>query len=746
MKLGLFLLAALLLFIMLYLPFSAIKPGEITWGVTFSQKMSEELGLDWQANYRSIIDDLTPSSIRLIAYWDKIEPEENAWQFRDLDWQIDEAAKANIPIILAIGRKAPRWPECHDPSWASKKTGDEYKDRLRGYIAAVVERYKSNPSLLYWQVENEPFIGFGDCGRLTAKQLDEEIALVRQLDPQHKILTTDGGAWGGWFTAAKRGDAFGTTLYTKVYRKGIGYTHPPFPPAYYGHKRNIIRFLTGKKDQPFIFTEIGLEPWGGKSIAQMSLEEQQSLHSLKDFRQTIDFAKQTGFDTYYLWGAEWWYAAKLRGATSYWEEARYLFHSGKQSTDFSKRFPPGFLWGASTSAHQVEGTNHNDWTEWEKTHADALAQQAESTLKESVPDWEAIKTQAQDPQNYISGQAADEYNRYSEDFDLAKSLGMNAQRISLEWSRIEPREGEFDQQELDHYKQEIKDLKNRGMEPFVTLWHYTLPTWFADQGGWLNPKSADQFAVYTQTVMQNLGGDVKFWITINEPGVYSSNAYLLGVRPPQHKNPLNYLLVLRRLGKAHKQAYRAIKSTYPSSQVGIAQDAYSFQIGNWPHFWLAKRLARWWANVRFLDGIQKNQDFIGLNYYINVPIGSKTPNNAQVSDLGWKLSPEGMYAALQDMKRYRVPIYITENGLADAEDKQRSDYIKAVVAQVYRAIQGGVDVRGYFHWSLIDNFEWEKGFWPRFGLIAVDYATQKRTIRPSAYDYAEIIKNNGLIK
>jgi len=204
-------------------------------------------------------------------------------------------------------------------------------------------------------------------------------------------------------------------------------------------------------------------------------------------------------------------------------------------------FPKDFLWGAATSAHQVEGNNHNDWSEWEKENVPRLAREAESVFSH-VPGWkERFGAEAADPQNYISGAAADHYHRYEQDFDIAKSLGHNAHRFSIEWSRIEPEEGKFDEGAIGHYRSVLLALRERGMEPFVRLWHWTLPLWLAERGGVLAPDFSTSFARYSQLIAERLGGLSTFWITLNEPTSIISMAYTRNEWPPQKGNILNSL-------------------------------------------------------------------------------------------------------------------------------------------------------------------------------------------------------------
>lgn len=409
-------------------------------------------------------------------------------------------------------------------------------------------------------------------------------------------------------------------------------------------------------------------------------------------------------------------------------------------------FPDGFLWGAATAAHQVEGGLHNDWTEWEKQNADRLAHEAEKKFGH-LPNWQDIKAQAQDPQNYISGRACDHYNRYEEDFDIAQSLGHNAHRFSIEWSRIEPREGEFDEIEIEHYRKVIAALRARGMEPFVTLWHWPLPLWLKDKGGWRSGEIVKYFDRYTKKLALALKNDVKFWITLNEPLVYASHSYLKGAWPPRNKNPFYFIVVITNLIRAHRSAYRTLKKVNPESQIGISAhnvyfEAYKNKLINC----LLKDMIDWLWNFLFFDLIKKYQDFIGLNNYHHnrINFGFNKNDNERVSDVGWELYPEALYRTLIGIKKYNKPVYMTENGLADREDKYREWFIRENVKSVARAIDEGVDVRGYLYWSLLDNFEWDKGFWPRFGLVEIDYKTMERKIRPSAYAYAKICKANKL--
>lgn len=395
------------------------------------------------------------------------------------------------------------------------------------------------------------------------------------------------------------------------------------------------------------------------------------------------------------------------------------------------KFPEGFLWGAATSAFQVEGNiKDSDWWEWE---------------------------QKAQPENFRSGKAADQYNRYEEDFTLAKDLGHNSHRLSLEWSRIEPREGEFDPSEIEHYKQVLKSLKDKGLTVMLTLHHFTNPAWFAHKGGWTSGKSVYYFERFVSRVVPELSDYVDLWITINEPAVYTFLAYSTKDFPPQKKSYWLMLKVFYNMAQAHKKAYQVIHNIKKGSQVGFANSVQSFDIFH--NHSLLEHLTEWVSDIAtnhlFFKLTGKTHDFIGLNYYTNQYISlngdSRLPSfvdvqvtKKEVSDLGWEIYPEGIFEVITDFSDYHLPIYITENGIASKNDDRRVRFLLSYLKEIYHAIQIGIDVKGYFYWSLLDNMELHRGFNPKFGLIEVDFETQKRTPKPSSFVYKEIIKNNGI--
>ncbi|MFA4999909.1 MAG: family 1 glycosylhydrolase [Patescibacteria group bacterium] len=395
-------------------------------------------------------------------------------------------------------------------------------------------------------------------------------------------------------------------------------------------------------------------------------------------------------------------------------------------------FPPQFFWGCATSAHQVEGGLVNDWTEWEKSPR-RLADLAKKQL---------------DPLDFISGTAVNSYIENNADIACLKELNANAYRFSVDWSRIEPEEGKFSTAALEYYKDFIKKLRAQGVEPFVTLWHWPLPLWLRDRGGWENREIVGYFKRFTEKVAAYFNTEVNFWITLNEPMVYASQSYLVGEWPPQKCNPFALWRVINNLAAAHRVAYGVLKNIDAGNQVGIAKHNIYFEAGNNAFVnRVLKVVADWWWNYRFLNKIKSHQDFIGLNYYfhnfVNYGFNGQFSYKKK-SDIEWGLHPEGIYHLLKDLKKYALPIYITENGLADRGDQHRAWYITEILKNVHRAISEGTDVKGYFHWSLIDNFEWAEGFRPRFGLYEIDYQTYERKARPSARFYADICKNNRI--
>jgi len=414
--------------------------------------------------------------------------------------------------------------------------------------------------------------------------------------------------------------------------------------------------------------------------------------------------------------------------------------------DTKPEFPKNFLWGASVSAHQVEGGNHSQWTVWELANASHLAKTAEKTYHQ-LPSWGRIKSQAEQPDNYISGRGIDHYNRYEEDFDLLVKLNLNTLRFGIEWSRLEPEEGIWNEAEIEHYRKYIAELKKRNITPVLNIWHWTMPVWFADKGGFKNSANLKYFDRFVQRIGAEYAHQLKYIITLNEPNNYASISYQQGRWPPQEKSILSMLKVYWNLVKAHRRAYKILKNIKPDLQIGVAAQLVNIQAKR-PHNILdemSTKIMRYAWNWWYLRRIRNQQDFVGINYYFtdyyNDFFKKKNPTQP-VNDLGWYMEPEGLYPLLlRAWSRYKKPIIVTENGVADGTDEYRRWWIEETIVAMERARSEGVHIIGYFHWSLLDNFEWDQGWWPKFGLVEVDRAHgMKRTIRESSKWFAERIK------
>lgn len=309
-----------------YLFIGLPPPAEkIDWGVNFSQKHTENFGLDWKTVYLALLDDLKVKNIKLITHWDLIEPIEGDYDFQDLDWQIKEAENYQAEILLVIGMKTGRWPECHIPQWARNLTKEEQQEKILTLVEKIVLRYRGSTSINGWQIENEPFFPFGECPWTDKNFLKKEIILVKSLDFKNRpVIISDSGEGSFWIESAKLGDIVGTSLYKRVWFSQIGiYVHYPFPPTFYWRKAQIIKKLFNKK---VICVELQAEPWGPKLLYDSPIEEQKKTMNLEQFQKNVEFAKRTGLDKFYFWGAEWWYWLKAeQNEPVIWQEARKLF-------------------------------------------------------------------------------------------------------------------------------------------------------------------------------------------------------------------------------------------------------------------------------------------------------------------------------------------------------------------------------------------------------------------------------------
>lgn len=410
-------------------------------------------------------------------------------------------------------------------------------------------------------------------------------------------------------------------------------------------------------------------------------------------------------------------------------------------------FPSNFMWGASTAAHQVEGGTHNQWTEWEQAHAQELADTAESRWN-WLPLWSEIQASVTKPENYISGNGVDHYHAYPEDFALLKKYGMNTFRFGIEWSRIEPQEGQWDEAEITHYRTYIAAMRQAGIEPVVSLWHWTMPVWFTDKGGMAKRSNLQYWRRYMRKLARALDwSQLTYVLTINEANTYSGTSYQTGEWPPQEKSNIKSLRVYYNLVNAHRISVQELKPNNPHLLFGAAHQC-NYVVPTRPRNvtdWLMVRVQKYYWNWWYLNRINSTQDFIGINYYFTdyrkgLHLLPKNPSSP-INDLGWYMHPTGIEQVINEAwKRYRKPILITENGVADRHDQYRKWWLDETFLALERSLKSGSRLIGYLHWSLLDNFEWAAGWWPQFGLIAVDRSTMQRKPKPSIAHYAELIK------
>ncbi len=298
---------------------------EFTWGLNFSTTRARELGFDPYGLYADMIADLKPQKIRLAAYWDEIEPQQDQFDYAQYDRMLDLAAKNNVEVILAVGKKAPRWPECHHPAWVTELSVDKQQEAQLHMLEAAVKHFKKYEIIKIWQVENEPLFNFGpQCGKIARSFLKQEIQLVKSVDPR-PVLVTDSGEMGRWLPVATTGaDLFGTTMYRAVHNKYTGYLKYPLPPAFFHLKAGILNTV---RPQPIIGVELQAEPWVADGILETDLKTQSSLMNPKIFQEYTQYAKDAGFGENYLWGVEWWYwMAKKQNDWGMWGVAKELLN------------------------------------------------------------------------------------------------------------------------------------------------------------------------------------------------------------------------------------------------------------------------------------------------------------------------------------------------------------------------------------------------------------------------------------
>jgi beta-glucosidase len=423
------------------------------------------------------------------------------------------------------------------------------------------------------------------------------------------------------------------------------------------------------------------------------------------------------------------------------------------------RFPPDFLWGAATAAHQVEGGNdRNNWSRWEQQRDEKGRPRIEGDER--------------------AGEACQHYSRYPEDIRrLREELGLNSYRFSIEWSRLQPGPGQWDPEAVAHYHAVIDDCRARGVEPMVTLHHFSEPLWFADLGSFEKDENIAHIVDFARRAFAEYGGKVRWWCTFNEPGPFSVMGWLLGVFPPGKKQPALFGRVLRNLMVAHLRIYQAIKAMPGGSeaQVGLVKNIFQldpsqrWSLLHWITCLVADELynegilrflreGRFQLRVPGLVWIDEDwpeargaTDFLGLNYYANLILSPFSRQErpfvpilrpGQVAtDMPYAIYAEGLWRALHRGATLGRPIIVTENGVADAaDDGRRKLWIERYIYAMSRAMREGVDVRGFYYWSLLDNFEWAEGFAMRFGLYEMDYSTQARRLREGSRAYIDIVK------
>lgn len=296
-------------------------------GMTFSSRYATDLGLDWHETYRALLDEVGVKKLRIPVYWDLAERAPGERDYVDIDWQLDEAERAGASVILSIGQRVPRWPECHIPAWAKERSAKERQEALKSFMKETVERYRDRSVISTWQVENEPFLAFfGECPPLDVAFLEEEIALVKSLDrvAQRPVLLTDSGELSFWYRAAARGDQFGTTMYRMIYKGGWGYITYPIGPNFFRAKEKLVRLLTNQRH--FSVIELQAEPWASGWVAHVPLEEQFITMDEHRLEENVTYARQVGFEDIYLWGGEWWYWLKVKKEyPAVWEKGKELF-------------------------------------------------------------------------------------------------------------------------------------------------------------------------------------------------------------------------------------------------------------------------------------------------------------------------------------------------------------------------------------------------------------------------------------
>ena len=401
-------------------------------------------------------------------------------------------------------------------------------------------------------------------------------------------------------------------------------------------------------------------------------------------------------------------------------------------------FPDNFTWGVATASHQIEGNNVNNWTQFEQRENKEL-----------------------------SGLACNHWELWKQDHDLLEELGVNSYRFSIEWSRIEPNEGEWNEAAIEVYSEMIDSLIARGIQPMITLHHFSHPIWFEEKGGFYNRENIQYFKKYCVKIFPYFCDRVEKWCTVNEPDVFSIMGYHMGMFPPGKKSPLKAIRVMKNVMIAHGEVYHELKKISPTSYIGLAKNVTIFDpLRRWNLIhWLTTFALNYIWNGAIISALSKGRmygtsvklvknsaDFIGLNYYTHVLTSPFLPQTTEidlparkhetVTEFGYTMYPEGMIRATKWLSKLKIPIEITENGVADANDSLRPKHLEMHLWMISKLITDNVNIRSYYHWSLMDNFEWAEGYSMRFGLYHVDYETQNRTLRDSGKLYQKLISTH----
>tara|TARA_Y100000766_G_scaffold272290_1_gene271960 strand:+ start:115 stop:2091 length:1977 start_codon:yes stop_codon:yes gene_type:complete len=429
------------------------------------------------------------------------------------------------------------------------------------------------------------------------------------------------------------------------------------------------------------------------------------------------------------------------------EEHRQWEHVDFRSLKEGNAFPKNFMWGVATASHQIEGGNTNNWSAFEPY---SKSQQ-------------------------LSGDACDHWNRREEDVSLIKELGVSHYRFSIEWSRIEPQEGQFDSEAIQWYSDLVDELLIQGIQPMATLHHFTQPLWWDERGGFEKEENIAGWVNFCSLMFEHLSNRVEWWCTINEPAVYATMGYVLGEFPPGVRSFKRVRTVSLNLMRAHAQCYRTLKGMKNGDkcQIGLVKNINIFDpYRRWnPLHWMQAKILDgmfnkcWLKSLRTgkfkppsalfskrIEGLQGSSDFIGVNYYTHLLTTPFMPTKVEIdplirpweqrTDFRYPMYAEGLRRAFDMVTNLNMPIIVTENGVADDDDDMRPEHIRRHLLITAEAIADGIDVRGFYHWSLMDNFEWAEGYDQRFGLYHVDFETKERTLKESGHEYAAIVKSH----